>query len=211
MRTHLWFVVLLVLLLPMVGAVYAQEQDGGVDSEDGQQFFRGQVKPLIEASCLKCHGLNGSEKGGLQLTSRDAVMRGGELGPAIDLDEPADSVLLEAVNYASLEMPPSGKLSDAEIAIFRRWIERGLPWGDVAVDRSWRTDRDDAATAGSQRRYSIVLVISTFVPPRDPAPQHAAWVQNPVDAFILNGLEQAGLSPAPPRPGNSCCDVPFSI
>ncbi len=176
-----------------------QEQSAGGDSVDGQQFFRQQVKPLLEQSCLKCHGVNGLARGGLRLTSRDTVMRGGELGPAVDLDEPADSVLLEAVNYEGLEMPPSGKLKDTEIAIFRHWIEMGLPWGDPTGDQP-REMLDDDVTSPPEVN-AATRAFWSFQPLSDPgipALQQASWVHNPVDAFILARLEKAGLSPAPP-------------
>src|SRR4051812_38103866 len=91
-------------------------------------LFENEAKPLLEAKCFRCHG-GEKVKGELRLNSREAVLKGGESGPAVDLAKPAESRLLKAINYANgLEMPPSGKLSDKEIDVLTRWVKAGLPW-----------------------------------------------------------------------------------
>src|SRR5690606_41203330 len=56
-------------------------------------------------------------------------------GPAIEPGKPEESLLIEAINYASYEMPPSGKLKDADIAVLTEWVRMGAPWpgGDHPV------------------------------------------------------------------------------
>src|SRR4051812_29080401 len=76
------------------------------------QFFQTQVRPLLEAHCLKCHGAEEKVKGGFRLTSRQSILQGGDLGPAVQADKPADSLLIKAIHYSDekLRMPPKGKL-----------------------------------------------------------------------------------------------------
>ena len=50
-------------------------------------------------------------KGNFRLDSREGILRGGDLGPAVSLDRPEESLLLQAIRYEGLEMPPSGKLA----------------------------------------------------------------------------------------------------
>lgn len=198
MRTVPWFAVLIALVCPRLTVLYAEQQTEVAESDDGQQFFREQVKPLIEQKCLKCHGMNGTERGGLRLVSRDDVLRGGELGPAVDLDDPSSSLLLEAVQYEGLEMPPSGKLPVSEIEIFRRWIKLGLPWGH-SLDVETHDGED--GPAGPPEVNETTRSFWSFQPlskPVVPIPQGTTWIQNPIDAFILDRLEKANLSPAPP-------------
>jgi hypothetical protein len=96
---------------------------------DQLRFFEGKVRPILETRCLKCHGGGGKVKGGFRLDSRTAVLIGGDLGPAVDAEKPDESLLLQAIRYQELEMPPGGKLPAVEQEILTRWVKGGLPWG----------------------------------------------------------------------------------
>jgi hypothetical protein len=75
--------------------------------------------------------------GGLKLTSRESLLAGGESGPAAVAGNPAESLIIAAVNYDGLEMPPDDKrLSPAEIARLTRWVERELPWPALSGNAS---------------------------------------------------------------------------
>src|SRR3954451_10761078 len=79
------------------------------------EFFEGKVRPVLEAHCINCHG-PAKQKAGLRLDSREALIRGGDSGPAIEPGRPEGSRLIEAVNHsADLQMPPKGKLKDSEV------------------------------------------------------------------------------------------------
>jgi hypothetical protein len=102
------------------------------------------------------------------------------------------------VEYESLEMPPSGKLPDSDIEIFRRWIKLGLPWGH-SLDIG--THETEDGPAGPPEVNETTRSFWSFQPlskPVVPTLQGTAWIQNPIDAFILDRLEEAKLSPAPP-------------
>src|SRR5262245_55649468 len=94
----------------------------------GDEFFKRKIRPLLAANCFSCHGKE--KKGGLSLESRAGMLAGGEGGTVVTLGKPDESRLLKAVKYTDeeLQMPPSAKLADAEIALLREWIERGAPW-----------------------------------------------------------------------------------
>ncbi|MBL6704564.1 MAG: PSD1 domain-containing protein [Planctomycetaceae bacterium] len=90
-------------------------------------FFEKQVRPLLVKRCYKCHS-GTKTSGSLALDSRAGWQRGGESGPAIMPGQPESSLLVQAINYDGLEMPPNkagGKLSDAEIAILTKWVKLG--------------------------------------------------------------------------------------
>src|SRR5690606_13046009 len=74
----------------------------------------------------------GELKGGLRLDHRQGVYQGGDSGPAVKPGDVEGSLLLQAIRYESLEMPPKGKLPDAVIQDFERWIRRGAAY---PVDR----------------------------------------------------------------------------
>src|SRR5437660_10067215 len=94
-------------------------------SAEDVAFFEKEVLPLLKANCFKCHG-DKKVRGGLSLASRAGLLKGGDTGPAVSAQHPADSLLLKAINYqGGLEMPPSGKLSAKDIATLTRWVKTG--------------------------------------------------------------------------------------
>jgi len=125
-----------------------------------------QVRPLLAKNCFSCHAA--TRMGGLEMASREALLKGGNSGPAIIPGDPDHSLLIQAVRYthARLKMPPTGKLSDADIAILANWIQEGAPWTE-ANSQYW-----------------------AFQSIRKPA--------GAIDSLILAKLKAKGLKPAPP-------------
>ncbi|MBI1763272.1 MAG: PSD1 domain-containing protein [Acidobacteria bacterium] len=152
------------------------------------EFFEQRIRPLLAAHCYDCHA--DAAKGGLRVDTRAALLKGGQRGPAIVSGDPANSLLLQAVNHthATLRMPKGGaKLSDAEIADLTRWIKGGAPW---------------PVTLATKNEYLIKpehQAFWSFQPVRRPAvPAVKGATNNPVDAFLLAELEAKGLSFNPP-------------
>ncbi len=116
------------------------EKDGARPEPGNESFFRTQVQPILKARCLKCHGGEAKIKGNFRLDSREGILRGGDLGPAVTLDRPEESLLLQAIRYEGLEMPPSGKLPAAEVDVLTRWVKEGLVW--PANERKTRPARE---------------------------------------------------------------------
>lgn len=173
--------------------VSAAEQASDVTfSEEDLTFFARDVEPILQTHCYKCHG-NGKSKGGLSFYERSGLLSGGDSGPAVDLETPAASVLLEAVRYESYEMPPSGKLPDEQIAIIAKWVERGAPMPPRAdaIKVAHGVPQVDEET---KNHWSFRPVTR----PAPPEPERDDWGTNPIDAFILARLEAAGLEPNPP-------------
>ena len=95
-----------------------------ISPADDVSFDR-QVAPLLAQRCLSCHSGTGP-KGKLDLSRRDAAMRGGTSGPAIEPDKPEEGLLWE--NVESDLMPPKDPLDEAEKALLRRWLAEGAKW-----------------------------------------------------------------------------------
>jgi hypothetical protein len=91
------------------------------------KFFEEKVRPVLVANCFKCHS-DQAQKGDLRLDSAEAAMAGGESGAVIVPGKPEESLLVEAIKYQSLEMPPTGKLGDEAIATLTEWVRLGAPW-----------------------------------------------------------------------------------
>lgn len=106
--------------------------------------FDRDIRPIFERSCVGCHD-GARPKGGLALTGRDSLLKGGQSGdPAIVPGRADDSLLLRYVSgkVEDLEMPPLSRrekypaLSTEEIARVRAWIEAGAPWSAESRTRS---------------------------------------------------------------------------
>lgn len=92
--------------------------------------FREEIKPIIEAACVKCHG-RGKDNGGFRLDTRELLLRDGDSGPAVVPGKSAESYLVELVSGLDPDnvMPKKGsKLKPDQIALLRAWIDQGLPW-----------------------------------------------------------------------------------
>jgi hypothetical protein len=172
-------------------------------SADNLKLFDQQVKPFLAANCIKCHGGETKIKGGLRLTSRDSVLKGGDDGAVVSLDAPDKSLLLAAINYGGeIKMPPDSKLPPDKIELLTKWVKAGVPW-TAGVDltpavlaETPASGRPDPPTPEAARK-SFWAFQPVKRPPL-PAVKDSAWVRNPVDAFILAKLEAKGFKPAPP-------------
>src|SRR3954471_13019244 len=112
-------------------------QDAGqlAAKKSGAEFYDLQVRPILEAHCYACHaGLDGKAvKSSFNLSTREGLLKGGENGLAISLDKPDESALVRAINYQQLEMPPKGKLPQAQIEVLTKWVALGAPWSENAA------------------------------------------------------------------------------
>jgi hypothetical protein len=162
------------------------------------EFFEKQVRPILESRCLKCHGAEAEVEGALRLIDRASVLKGGELGPAVSLEEAGDSQLLRAIRYEDLEMPPSGKLARKQVDILTRWVEMGVPFSDAKLGRS--AEHGEASTEKMLAEARSYWAYQPLERPEVPQVEDEAWVHNPIDAFIRHRLERANLDPAPPAP-----------
>jgi mono/diheme cytochrome c family protein len=98
--------------------------------------FAEQIKPLLERSCVACHGPD-KQRSKFRLDSREALLKGGNTGSAVVLPgKSAQSPLLDYVNgrVGGMEMPPMPKrdkfaaLTKEEVELLRAWIEQGALW-----------------------------------------------------------------------------------
>jgi hypothetical protein len=171
-------------------------------------FFEQKVRPLLVQDCQSCHGAT-KQKGGLRLDSREAILKGGDSGPAIVPGKPDESLIVSAVNYDGLEMPPACKLEPAKLEIVAKWVSLGAPWTPLPTERTPKSI--SSASAETRSPFSdIDRAFWSFQPLRSTVtaqaegclsacPEEACshWSQNPIDRFILKRLLEKGLNPAP--------------
>ena len=93
--------------------------------------FDQQVAPILAEHCLGCHS-GAKPKGGLDLTSAKAVLKGTKRSPAVVAGKPAESSLWLRVDAG--EMPPKKPLSADQKAILKTWIAKGAAWETDPID-----------------------------------------------------------------------------
>lgn len=151
------------------------------------EFFETQVRPLLVDHCQKCHGVE-KQQAGLRLDTREFVLEGGENGPAVVPQQPDASRLIDAVRQqGDLQMPPEGKLTDAQIAVLEKWVALGAPWGHT----------NSPAQADKLARQKSHWAFQPVKPVTAPPVSEPSWCRTPVDQFILANLERNQLTHAP--------------
>jgi len=92
--------------------------------------FTRDIQPILASSCITCHA-RGRAKGGLQLDTRETLLRGGDSGPAVVAGKSQESLLVALVAGVDPDavMPKKGsRLTAAQIGLVRAWIDQGLNW-----------------------------------------------------------------------------------
>lgn len=159
---------------------------------DDVAFFEKEVLPILKANCFACHGTEKKLQGGLKLTSREDIVKGGESGPAVDLQKHAESLLIQAINYDGIMMPPKGKLPKAQIDTLTKWVLRGLPWSEMAVAAAVKSHGVPVVDDEARNFWAFRPVVRHEIP----TIKNSNWVRTPVDAFVLSKLEANGATPA---------------
>jgi mono/diheme cytochrome c family protein len=162
------------LPLSCFAAVFFLISTARAERPAAEEFFEEEVRPLLIEHCLKCHG-DRKPKGGLRLTSRDSILKGGDSGPAAVAGKPQSSLLMQAVRYNDTpQMPPKRKLSDRQITILTRWVQLGLPWpqrtGSAKVEGNGTFQITD-----KQRRFWSFQSMKAVPPPKV---RDTAWVKS---------------------------------
>lgn len=126
--------VLLASVATIAFDAFAEEAAG--PAAKGTQLFEANVRSVLSAKCVACHRKENA-KGGLDLTTRGALLQGGESGPALVPGKPEESALYlrsVAADGERPEMPEKGEpLTRPEAAALRKWITAGAPWPEEVV------------------------------------------------------------------------------
>ena len=84
-----------------------------VDAPDKVEFFEKRIRPVLIEHCYSCHSQEAETvQGGLYLDSKMGWQQGGDSGPALSPGHADDSLLIQAMAYEDMEMPPKGQLGD---------------------------------------------------------------------------------------------------
>ena len=174
--------------LPWVKFALALSTAGvALSAETGQDSqasaLAGSARSVLERRCVGCHGA--LEVSGLDMRTREGILKGGTRGPALIPGKARESLLfLAAAQSGPLKMPPqTPPLPGEELETLRRWIDAEAPWPPApAIEK---TKSSWWSFLGPKR-------------PDQPRPRNPSKLPNPIDAFIDAKLEEKGLAPAPP-------------
>ena len=142
--------------------------------------FSRDIQPLLAKRCFSCHGPD-TREGGLRLDQQagaTAILDSGS--HAIVSGQPADSVILERISATDpdTQMPPEGpRLTAAQIDAVARWIKEGAQW---------------------KEHWAFRPLVRPAIPAPAAATPSQPETENPIDAFIRDGLARRGLSPPQP-------------
>jgi hypothetical protein len=174
--------------------VAAQADDGATN--EGLAYFEQHIRPLLVDRCYACHSSRGKkQEGGLLLDRRAGWATGGEHGPAVIPGDLEESLLIRAVRYTDpdLQMPPDKPLAREAVARLERWVKLGAPDPRDGQERE-KERLDNPADPIAGRAHWAFRPLSDD---RPPSPASSDWPQSPIDAFILQKLEEVPLRPAP--------------
>jgi len=154
------------------------------------------IAPIVLLRCAVCHGLRRQE-GGLDLHTREGMLKGGESGPALVPGKPDESLIIRKIR--SGEMPPKKRLREvsikpitpAETEKLVKWIASGAPEG-ISADLG--APASDPLVSDNDRNF---WAFQRPKQPPLPLVKHVELMRNPIDNFVLSKLESKGLTFSP--------------
>jgi mono/diheme cytochrome c family protein len=148
--------------------------------------FSKDLQPLFAERCFDCHGEK-KEESGLRVDSREALLKGGDNGPALLAGKSAESILVQVLadTHADISAMPKKKekFTAEQIGLVRAWIDQGAKWeGGDAKSYSYNTNH---------------WAFKAPVRPAAPTVRNKKWLRTPIDNFILAKLDAEKLKPSP--------------
>jgi mono/diheme cytochrome c family protein len=122
------------------------------------------VQAILETKCLECHNPN-KVKGKLLMDTAEALLKGGESGPAMIAGKPDDSELIKRLvlpaDHDDVMPPKGGPLPKADIDLLKRWIAEGAKWPQGVVAR-YKSPEEVKAMAALQEKLPALTKLEIF-------------------------------------------------
>ena len=160
---------------------------------DQRSFFESRIRPVLVKQCYECHSQNSKKLGGkLLLDAPSEMIAGGESGPTLIPGKPDDSLIIQALRYDGLEMPPKKRLPEPVVHDFITWVKMGAP--------DPRADLPKTAVKTVTKDKAALWSYQPVTNPQPPAVKSGDWPRDRIDRFVLAKMEANGLSPATDAP-----------
>src|SRR5713226_2707092 len=164
---------------PSVNPAHAKQRAAGLE------LFKKEVRQILVARCLKCHGGEKTE-GEFDLATREGFLKGGETGVVAIIGKSKESLLLKQIKHEEEpHMPADGaKLSDLQIDAIACWIDLGAPY-----DKSLKEETNNPKAwihreVPPEAREFWAFQPLKVVPPPAIDGDAAKWACTPIDRFI---------------------------
>ncbi len=154
-----------------------------------ESLFTSAIKPLLEQKCVGCHHPGAGKASGLDLTSREKLLEGGDHGPVVVLDNPESSVLVGRLRHTAngAGMPFNQPQLPAEsIAKVVTWLRDGAHY-DAPIEVAKTQVKSDHWAFQKPVRAPLPKLTGPL----------ASWSKNPVDILLAAKWQEKGLQPAP--------------
>ncbi len=177
----------LAALLVLPTLVFAAEPEGHSERmKAGTVLFKQSIRPALATKCLQCHG-GEKVRAGFSVGSRKSILKGGDSGVVVDLEQASASRLLTLLRHQEEpHMPPKGDRLDAPlIAAFERWIALGAPYDRPLVEGDDGGEREFVVTESDRRFWSFRPLSEVAVP--------EARGETAIDRFVYAKLAEQGL------------------
>ena len=173
-------------LLTHVAAAPAQElAESNTDTTKPEQaaFFQSKIQPILSSHCYDCHSAATRSAGGLRLDDRGALLNGGKSGPAINLDNPDQSLLLQRIlSTDEKKRMPKGEddpLPAEDVANLRAWIKQGASWPSAGTASASIAKTKEQAPIGNGKVAKVAY-------PRPATPEQLAYFEKNVRPILVN-------------------------
>ncbi|MEQ1827792.1 MAG: PSD1 and planctomycete cytochrome C domain-containing protein [Pirellula sp.] len=187
-RVHVYFARLLICYGALVSGgldcIGCAAETEALETAKKTHYFESKVRPLLVEHCTRCHGEE-KQEGGLRLDSQTGFEKGGDSGALVG-DSLDNSLLLSAIHYKDLEMPPSGKLSDEKIEVIEQWLRSGSYWPATATASSPKNTKEFTQ---SDREYWFFKARAATTSLNDDRS-----ITGHIDALVQEKLDANGLA-----------------
>ena len=159
----------------------------------GTDLFKKSIRPALIENCLKCHG-DEKVRSGLDISTRELLLEGGETEAAINLEKPEKSYLLSLIRHEEEpEMPPKkAKLPDSLVSDFQKWIALGAPYDKPLLEKKGDQSTAMQVTPSDREFWSF----KSLADPKPPVISHSQ-IKNDLDHFTFAKLAEKNLTPNP--------------
>lgn len=176
---------LLSFFIAILIAIHITPTAFAAEDADKLRFFETKVRPLLVAECFACHAGDKAE-GGLRLDAAGPLRAGGDSGPAIVPGKPEESLLVTAIRYEDLEMPPKAPLTASQQEILVKWVRDGAVWPKEIPPTQMEKTGDDKSWWAAQ----------PLAPGTVPVSIGETTSRHPIDRYVDRALRDVGLKRA---------------
>lgn len=169
----------LAIVLPIVAITLCADHGMAKPPEAEPKSIAAQKPALtmLKQNCLSCHNEE-KRKGDLLITSREALLKGGDIAPAVVPGKPDDSFLIESLaEDADPHMPPKDQFKPEQIEVLRKWITDGAAFDETLwASISETAPRSEFKMGTLPASYRPVLAVAISPDGKQAAAGHGAHI-----------------------------------